>query len=391
MSGQNYPHIPVLQAEVLEAIIPVPGTGGRYLDGTLGMAGHACAILERAGSKAMLCGLDRDPQALMYAQQRLAPFGEQAHCFHQRYSAFNEALDTLGWDMLDGALIDIGVSSLQLDTPERGFSFYADGPLDMRMNQDAPEASDAPVSRLIQRLRHEELRDVLSKYGEEPQAGRIAAAIIRERQKKPIQTTRELAAIVEQAYPAAWRAKARNHPATRTFQALRMLANDELGELQRFMDTILARLKPGGRLAVITFHSLEDRVVKHSMKAWAQGCICPRHLPLCVCQHEPEAVILTPKPVKATTEEIAKNPRSSCAKLRVAEKTVVSVRSETTHDTATPLFQNTRPRGRRQRETMRQQKRLLLEEAAIHLEAEAYEDELCFSANKKSCATDNDD
>lgn len=308
-------HISVLLNEAVDAL--APKAGGRYLDGTVGMGGHSFAIMERTGGEGFLCGLDRDRQALELARIRLAPFGDRVHLVHTRYSEFEAALDGIGWDAVDGALIDIGVSSLQIDSAERGFSFNSDGPLDMRMDRDSEEL---PVSRLVNRAKLEDLKDIIERYGEDPQAGRIARAIVEARVRKPIETTGELAALVERAYPAAWRAKARNHPATRTFQALRMAVNDEIGELERFLDAILGRLKPGGRVAVISFHSLEDRVVKHRMKAWAQGCICPKHIPVCVCHHAPEALLVTPKPVCPSERELMLNPRAGSAKLRVAEK-----------------------------------------------------------------------
>ena len=309
-------HVSVLLHETVDALRP--RAGGRYLDGTLGMGGHSFRLLEQTEGKGFLCGLDRDTQALELARTRLAPFGaDHVHLFHTRYSLFSEALDALGWDTIDGAMIDIGVSSLQIDSAGRGFSFNADGPLDMRMDRDSDEA---PVSRLLNRAKVEELKDIIERYGEDPQAGRIARAIVEARMQKPIETTRELAALVERAYPAAWRAKARNHPATRTFQALRMAVNDEIGELERFLDAILARLAPGGRIAVISFHSLEDRVVKHRMRTWAQGCLCPKHLPVCVCHHTPEALLITPKPIVPSAKEVVCNPRAGSAKLRVAEK-----------------------------------------------------------------------
>ncbi len=352
-------HIPVLREEVLEALAPRPG--GRYLDGTVGMGGHALAVLERAAAQgdppAQLCGLDRDTKALELARERLSPYAASTHLFHMRYSQFAEALDALGWDLVDGVLLDIGVSSLQLDSPERGFSFHADGPLDMRMDQE--NLSEEPVSRLVNKARFEELKEIISHYGEDPQAGRIAAAIVRARQVKPFETTRELATVVEQAYPAAWRAKARNHPATRTFQALRMAVNDELGELERFLDAVLARIRPGGRLAVISFHSLEDRLVKHRMKDWAAGCICPKYLPVCVCNHKPEVRILTPRPLTANDSERAANPRSTCAKLRAAEKLEVS--GETTRSVASSSSEferDIRPSSRRARLKAREEKLL---------------------------------
>lgn len=210
-------HISVLLNEAVDAL--APKAGGRYLDGTVGMGGHSFAIMERTGGEGFLCGLDRDRQALELARIRLAPFGDRVHLVHTRYSEFEAALDGIGWDAVDGALIDIGVSSLQIDSAERGFSFSSDGPLDMRMDRDSEEL---PVSRLVNRAKLEDLKDIIERYGEDPQAGRIARAIVEARVRKPIETTGELAALVERAYPAAWRAKARNHPATRTFQALRM-------------------------------------------------------------------------------------------------------------------------------------------------------------------------
>ncbi len=307
-------HVPVLLSEVLEALSPRPG--GRYLDGTLGLAGHASALLERCG-EIELCGLDRDASALELAARRLAPWGERVHLVHSRYSDFAAALDGLGWGEVDGVLLDIGVSSLQIDTPERGFSFQADGPLDMRMDRDS---DDAPVARLVNRAAFDELKTIIARYGEDPLAARIARAVVDARAVAPLQTTRELAAVVERAYPAAWRARARNHPATRTFQALRMAVNDELGELERFMDAVLDRLAVGGRLAVITFHSLEDRLVKRCMRVWARGCVCPPHLPVCVCGRQPLVRLPASGPVCPSEAEIAANPRARSAKLRVAEK-----------------------------------------------------------------------
>ena len=258
-TGHSPEHLPVLLAEVLELL--APRAGGRYLDGTLGLGGHSSAILTCAdaspGIPAELCGLDRDAAALAVAKDRLAIYGGRVHFFHCRYSEFADALDALGWDAVDGALIDIGVSSMQIDTAERGFSFYADGPLDMRMDSDGPELS---ARQLLSRIRVDELKRLIAAYGEDPQAGRIARAIASARERQSIETTRQLAAIVESAYPPQWRAKARNNPAMRTFQALRMAVNDEIGELERFLDTVLTHLRPGGRVAVISFHSIEDRI-----------------------------------------------------------------------------------------------------------------------------------
>ena len=312
-------HLSVLPRETLAVFAPLwqEGEGPvRILDGTLGLGGHTQSLLE-ASSRVEVCGLDRDEEALGLARQRLAPYGERFTGIHCEYSRFVEALDGLGWDRIDGALLDIGVSSLQLDEAERGFSFYGDGPLDMRMDQHSGKPS---AWHWVNRENFDRLKECIATLGEEPQAGRIARAIVDARQKGSIDTTAELAALVERAYPAAWRAKARRHPATRTFQALRMAVNDELGELQRFLDAILRRLRVGGRLAVICFHSLEDRMVKQAMRHWAEGCRCPRHVMRCVCGHEPEVRILFKKPVQAGEDELARNPRASSAKLRAAEK-----------------------------------------------------------------------
>ncbi len=311
-------HLPVLYAEVLAAL--PPKNNARYLDGTLGLGGHSEGLLlqaERLGCTGVeLLGLDRDAAALVLAKERLAPFGTAVHTSHTAFSAFAGALDALGWDAVDAALVDIGVSSMQIDEAERGFSFAADGPLDMRM--DAGRGQTAAT--LVNKAPVERLKTIIAEYGEDPMAGRIARAIEDARARKPLETTAELARVVEGAYPAKWRATSRNHPATRTFQALRMAVNDELGELQSFLQGIVPRLRPGGRLAVISFHSLEDRMVKHFFRDEATGCRCPRHVPVCVCNHVATLRVITRKPVCPGAEELARNPRAGSAKLRVAEK-----------------------------------------------------------------------
>ena len=315
---QGSAHIPVLYEEVL-SFLPMRA-GLRIVDGTLGLGGHSSGLLGRAAAQgfadASLLALDRDTEAISLAAQRLAPYVGQVRIMHRCFSQVEETLDEAGWDFVDFALVDIGVSSLQIDTAERGFSFVHDGPLDMRMDTGAGQnaaafVNKAPVARLAQ---------VIAEYGEEPMAGKIARAIDDARSTCPIETTAQLARVVEEAYPAKWRAKARNHPATRTFQALRMVVNDELGELERFLHGIVPRLRPGGRVAVITFHSLEDRIVKHFFRDEAAACVCPPHIPVCVCGKVPTLQVLTRKPVCATPEEAAANPRASSAKLRVAER-----------------------------------------------------------------------
>jgi 16S rRNA (cytosine1402-N4)-methyltransferase len=279
--------------------------------------------MERTGGQAWLCGLDRDPQALARAKDRLAPFGEHCRLFLLDYASFPETLDGLGWDKVDGALLDLGVSSLQLDTAERGFSLYSDGPLDMRMDMGALAVRGgftAPAAELINRADFAELKEIIAKWGEDPQAGRIARAIVDARRREPFATTRQLADVVYRAYPAKWRASARNHPATRTFQALRMAINDEPGQLERFLDLLPSRLAAGGRIVIISFHSLEDRAVKQRFRRWSKDCLCPPHAPRCVCGHKAEARILTGKPVVPSLEEIRTNPRAASAKLRAAEK-----------------------------------------------------------------------
>ena len=307
-------HIPVLLRESLAMLEPM--AGGRYLDGTIGLGGHARAILE-AAPRSCLCGLDRDPEALRIAGEALAGFGERVHLFRMPFSRFEDALDTLGWKSVDGAILDIGVSSLQLDSPERGFSFMSDARLDMRMDCDNGMLSAWDI---VNRADFESLRNCLATLGEEPQAGRIARQIICARQKKPIDTTGELCGIVMRAYPASWRKCARKHPATRTFQALRMLVNGELAELKLFLQRIPDRLSAGGRLVIISFHSLEDRIVKKAMRSLAAGTACLQRDGEAAVDHQSKFRILTKKPLTAIADELYANPRSTSAKLRAMEK-----------------------------------------------------------------------
>ncbi len=310
-------HYSVLLQETVSMLQPKPG--GRYLDGTVGLGGHAFAILKAAGNDAKLCGLDQDKDALRIARVKLKPFGNNVHLIHTQYSRFALILEELGWDYLDGAVLDVGISSLQIDTSNRGFSFLSDGPLDMRMDQSSKALS---ALELINKSKEQALQKIIAQYGEEPQAYKIAKAIVTARKSKSIETTKELASIIEKAYPAQWRYTARNHPATRTFQAIRIAVNNELDELHHFFSTILSYIIPGGRIAVISFHSLEDRIVKQYMKAWSQSCICPVSIPVCVCNHKQEAKILTKKPIIPTETEVLENTRSRSAKLRVAEKCI---------------------------------------------------------------------
>ncbi len=287
------------------------------LDATLGLGGHSLAVLGLTGGKVDILGLDRDQSAIDRATANLSVYPGALTTCRMRFSHFPDALAEVGWESVDMALADVGVSSPQLDEAERGFSFIADGPLDMRMGvEDGAE----PAENIVNNWSFERLRDMIRQYGEEPQAGRIARAIVYEREKKPITGTLELAALVERAYPAKWRATARNHPATRTFQALRMAVNQELEELKDFLDRIVDYLTPGGRVAVISFHSLEDRLVKTAFKLEASGCLCPPRQPYCTCGHSPRVRILTKKPLVPTPEEAAANPRTRSAKLRAAQR-----------------------------------------------------------------------
>lgn len=309
------PHVPVMLEEIVGYLSPRPG--GRYLDGTLGLAGHSLGLLRASGGKAELLCLDRDEQALALARERLKEFPGQVTSFHTPFSGFEDALAEAGWDQLDGAVLDLGVSSLQLDEAERGFSFNADGPLDMRM--DATSGMDS-ARVLVNREHYEELRRIIRDLGDEPLGGKIARAIIRAREQAEITTTSRLAEIVSRAYPPDRRRQARNHPATRTFMALRMAVNHEVEELKTFLERIVRHLKPGARVAIISFHSAEDREVKESFRYWAKGCRCPLEQAYCTCDRTPVLKVLTKKPQLPTQLEIDRNPRSRSAKLRVAER-----------------------------------------------------------------------
>lgn len=313
--AQEVPHIPVMLQEVVGYLGPKPG--GRYLDGTLGLAGHSLGLLKAAGDQAELVCLDRDEQALALARERLKEFPGRVQSFHLAFSEFETALAEAGWDKIDGAVLDLGVSSLQLDEAGRGFSFMADGPLDMRMDQTSGMDS---ARVLVNRAHFEELKHIIRDLGDEPLGGKIARAIVRIREQEEISTTSRLAEIVAKAYPPDRRREARNHPATRTFMALRMAVNNEVGEIKDFLERIVHYLNPGARLAVISFHSAEDRQVKEAFRHWAKGCRCPLTQQICTCDRTPLARILTKKPQLPTQLEMDRNPRSRSAKLRVAER-----------------------------------------------------------------------
>ena len=308
----EFAHTSVLLHECIEALAVKPD--GVYLDGTLGGAGHSLEICRRL-TTGRLIGVDRDRTALAAAEERLREYKDRVTAVHDNFENIGQILDRLGLGQIDGMLFDLGVSSPQLDDGSRGFSYMNDAPLDMRMDRDARlTAYDVVNGRT-----REELRSILFTYGEERYAPLIAAAIERERQKKPIETTLELASVIRNAMPPqALREK--QHPAKRSFQAIRIAVNDELGAVERMMNTAVERLAPGGRLAVITFHSLEDRIVKNAMQQTAQGCTCPKEFPVCVCGKKPQIRILSRKPIVPQDEELQHNPRARSAKLRVAEK-----------------------------------------------------------------------
>jgi 16S rRNA (cytosine1402-N4)-methyltransferase len=308
----EFHHLSVLPDEVIHLL--APESGKTYLDGTLGGGGHSALILEKA-PQAFLIGMDRDQEALSAAGKRLTRFGQQVSLIHSDFAGMAAELEQRGINGLDGFILDLGVSSHQLDTKERGFSFQQDAPLDMRMDTSRGETA----ADLLSGLPEQELEQIISEYGEERWARRIAAFIVKERDLEPITTTFRLVDIIKGAVPKAkW--DERIHPATRTFQALRIAVNSELESLERGMRAALELLKPGGRGIIISFHSLEDRIVKHIFREYAEGCTCPRQLPLCVCGKLPRVKLLTGRPVTATADEINQNSRARSAKLRAVEK-----------------------------------------------------------------------
>ena len=305
-------HKPVLLAECLEGLNIRPD--GVYVDGTLGRAGHSLEIVKRLETGRLIC-LDRDQAALDAAAVRLRDYKDRVTLVHANFENLTEVLSELGVSRAAGMLFDLGVSSPQLDDASRGFSYMADAPLDMRMDRsDSLTAWD-----IVNTWDATALRKILYEYGEERYAPKIAAAIERRRSERPIETTLELADLIRSAMPpAALREK--QHPAKRSFQAIRIAVNDELGAVSRMMEAAIPLLAPGGRLAVITFHSLEDRIVKSAMQQAAKGCTCPPEFPVCVCGKKPQIRIVTRKPIVSGPAELEENPRARSAKLRIAEK-----------------------------------------------------------------------
>lgn len=308
----DFTHCPVLLEECIQALnIRAEGI---YLDGTLGRAGHSREIASRLTTGRLVC-VDRDEAALAAAEERLAPWQDRVTLVHSNFCELETILRGLDLPAVDGMLFDLGVSSPQLDDPSRGFSYLADAPLDMRMDR-----GDALTARtVVNEWPQEELRRIFSLYGEERYAGLIAAAIARRRADKPVETTLELAELIRSAMPAKAR-KEKQHPAKRCFQAIRIAVNDELSAVDKMIHGAVPRLRPGGRLAVISFHSLEDRIVKNGMAEFSRGCTCPPDFPVCVCGKKPKLRLVSRKPIMACGEELAHNPRARSAKLRVAEK-----------------------------------------------------------------------
>ncbi len=305
-------HTPVLLRECIDGLNIRPD--GFYVDGTLGRGGHSEKIAERLTTGTLLA-IDRDETALREAEERLKRFGTRVRLRKADFRDLGRVLDSEGVEAADGMLFDLGVSSPQLDEGERGFSYKTDAPLDMRMDRDAP----LTAYEVVNGWSYEELKRILYEYGEERNAPKIAAAIVRRREKEPIRTTLELAELIRSAQPAA-SLREKQHPAKRSFQAIRIAVNDELGALREMLPVAMERLRPGGRLCVISFHSLEDRIVKNAIRARENGCTCPPEFPVCVCGFQRTMRTVTKKPIVPQETEMEQNPRARSAKLRIAER-----------------------------------------------------------------------
>ena len=312
MAEQVFSHVSVLLYECMDALDIKPD--GIYIDGTAGGAGHSQEIASRLGS-GKLIALDRDLTAVAVASERLSRFGEHAQVVHSNFSEMAQVCRELGIDGVDGVLLDLGVSSYQLDTADRGFSYMADAPLDMRMNRE--DKLDAYT--VVNTYTEQELKRIIYDYGEERFAPRIAARIVKERQNAPIRTTGELVELIKKSMPAAAR-DGGHHPAKRSFQAIRIEVNAELDVIAPAIRSAVNLLRPGGRIVIITFHSLEDRIVKQTFSELTGGCTCPKNFPVCVCGNRPQVKIVTRKPILPTAAELEENRRSHSAKVRVAEK-----------------------------------------------------------------------
>ena len=302
------PHLPVLYHESITLL--QPKSGGRYLDGTLGAGGHAAGILESSQPEGKLLGLDIDDQALEIAKARLSEFGKRAIVAKSSYASMHEQLQIIGWPCVNGILLDLGLSSMQLDSSDRGFSFMNDAPLDMRFNQ----GQKLTAAEIVNTWSEKDLAQVIWEFGEEPKSRQIASAILG---RRPLNTTKQLAAVVLGVYKGK---RGKVHPATRTFQALRIAVNGELDSLENGLEAALKALCSGGRLAVISFHSLEDRKVKQFFQRESRDCICPPEQPICTCGHKASIRLITKKAIIPSQEEVIGNPRARSAKLRAAEK-----------------------------------------------------------------------
>ena len=307
----EFKHEPVLLKEVLEWLNPEPG--GVFADGTLGGGGHSERILQRIGDAGTLYGIDRDEDALRAATGRLQGFP----AFHAIHGNFHDVKELLPENIkLDGGLLDLGVSSYQLDTPERGFSYHEDAPLDMRMDRSA----GITAADWLGSVSEKEITNALYDYGDEKWAARIAKMIVERREKQPLTTTQDLVACVDAAIPKAVRRKDEGHPARRTFQAVRIAVNDEIAPLEQALGDWMDCIRPGGRLCVITFHSIEDRIVKHAFRRMQNPCVCPPQAPICTCGRKPSVKVMGGGAIRPTREELAFNPRAHSATLRVAQK-----------------------------------------------------------------------
>lgn len=309
----EFKHVSVLYDECINGLKIKPE--GVYADGTLGGGGHAFGICSSLKSKGMLIGVDKDRDALCAAEKRLQQFDCKKQYIQDNYSNIEEILDRLKMPGIDGALLDLGVSSFQLDNYERGFSYMQDAPLDMRMNAE----DSLTAEEVVNTYTGAELTDIIRKYGEERWASRISEFIVKERKNKRLETTSELVDVIKAAIPAAARRDG-PHPAKRTFQAIRIEVNDELGHLERAVEAFCNALNPGGRLCIITFHSLEDRIVKEYFHKRLNPCTCPKEFPMCVCRKITDVVKVTGKPIVSSKEELEENPRARSAKLRIIEK-----------------------------------------------------------------------
>lgn len=312
----EFHHISVLLEETVNGLLTDPD--GIYVDCTLGGAGHSSRIVDKLTPSGRLIGIDQDPAALAAAKEKLENASCHVDLVASNFKELDSILAKVDAPLVDGILFDLGVSSHQLDTAERGFSYMQDAPLDMRMDPTAAFSAHDVVNS----YEEAELSKIFKEYGEERWAKRIAKFIVEARKDKPIETTGELVDLIKKAIPAAVRSQAGGHPAKRTFQAIRIEVNNELGILADTFRSAVQHLKPGGRIAIITFHSLEDRIAKQTLQSLAKGCICPPKLPICMCHHQPEIKILG-KPLVATIEELAHNSRAKSAKLRIAEKKVI--------------------------------------------------------------------